>query len=147
MKKKKKQTLKKFLKKGQTQIEADSVHSTFERKMEKNRPIHCLADYVSVMKENMQYPKPYEVIYLSIDFFSKIFLMSIVLNKGDSIVIDLRAILYWPGGSIQVKVDFEHDGSDLPCKRGNPPALMHIQLSCMQIAEKFLLSNLNICKN
>ena len=30
-------------------------------------------------------------------------------DKGDSVVIDLRDILYWPHGSTQIKVDFEHD--------------------------------------
>ena len=39
-----------ILEKGHTQMEVDSVHSTIERKL-KNRPIHCPADYVSIMRE------------------------------------------------------------------------------------------------
>ena len=53
-----------ILQKGHTQMEVDS----FYRKL-KNRPIHCPADYVSNMRESRQNPQPYDVKYLTHDFF------------------------------------------------------------------------------
>ena len=39
-------------------------------------------------------------------------------NKGDSVVTDLRAIQYLSDSTIHFKLDFDHDWSALPLKRG-----------------------------
>ena len=58
-------------------MEVDSFYSTIERKL-KNRPIHCPADYVSIMRESRQNLQPYVAKYLTHDFFLEIFLKSTV---------------------------------------------------------------------
>lgn len=60
--------IQKILEKGHTQMEADSMHSTIERKI-KNRVINVPADYVSICQEARITPKPYFVKYLNHIFF------------------------------------------------------------------------------
>lgn len=60
-------TVPKFLTKGHTEMECDSVHSCIERKL-KNRVIKLPRDYFKASKEARTQPAPYEVIQLSHDF-------------------------------------------------------------------------------
>lgn len=58
----------KYLERGHTQMECASVHAVIENKV-KNRVIYLPSDYAAVSKEARQKPRPYEVKYLSFDFF------------------------------------------------------------------------------
>lgn len=59
--------IQKYLLRGHTQIEVDSMHSTIERKI-RNRKINVPADYVSLCKTACT-TKPYIVKYLTYNFF------------------------------------------------------------------------------
>ena len=111
-----------ILEKGHTQMELGSVHSTIERKL-KNRPTHCPADYVSIMRESRQNPQPYDVKYSTHDFlkdFSKVKSLTSIRpgrNKGDSVVTALRAIQYLSDGTIHFKLDFDIGQHSLKARR------------------------------
>ncbi|KAG8334063.1 hypothetical protein J6590_108696 [Homalodisca vitripennis] len=60
----------KFLEKGHTQMECDSMHSVIERKL-RNREIYSPAGYVEVCKTARLNPRPYKVNYLDHTFFRK----------------------------------------------------------------------------
>lgn len=60
--------IQKYLEKGHTQMECDSMHSTIERKL-KGKIINVPADCVAACKSARKNPKPYEVTYLSHDYF------------------------------------------------------------------------------
>lgn len=51
----------KYLEKGHTQMECDSMHATIERYL-KHREIHVLADYIDAFK-NAKQNRPYNVMY------------------------------------------------------------------------------------
>ncbi len=57
---KKKQVTQKYLERGHTQMECDSVHSVIERKL-RDRDIHVPAEYAAVVRGAHSSPKPYEV--------------------------------------------------------------------------------------
>lgn len=59
--------IQKFLQRGHTQMEVDSMHSTIERKV-RNRKINVPADYVSICKSACK-KSPYTVEYLTHKFF------------------------------------------------------------------------------
>lgn len=88
----------KFLEKGHTQMEVDSIHASIERKM-KNKIINIPADYVDVCNDARKIPKPYDTEYLSFDYFSSH--KNLRLNnsiqpgkkRGDKVVVNLRALL------------------------------------------------------
>lgn len=91
--------IQKYLQKGHSQMEADSMHSTIERMIRKSR-INVPADYVLICKKACL-KNPYNVEYLSHDFFKKVegninFISSIRPGKrvGDPQVVDLKAIKY-----------------------------------------------------
>lgn len=58
----------KYLEKGHTQMEADSMHAMIEKKL-KNRKINVPADYINVCREARRTPKAYSVEYLHHNFF------------------------------------------------------------------------------
>lgn len=58
----------KILERGHTQMEVDSVHATIERKLLR-KDIYCPLDYVRIIRDARQKPRPYDVRYLSFDFF------------------------------------------------------------------------------
>lgn len=66
----------KFLEKGHTQMEADSVHSTIERKI-RNRVINVPADYVLAIEQARLNPEPYIVKYLDHTFFKNMMLLNL----------------------------------------------------------------------
>ena len=64
----KKVVTQKFLEKGHTQMECDSVHSVIERHL-RNQDIYVLAEYVALMKRARSKPSPYQVRYVDHNFF------------------------------------------------------------------------------
>lgn len=101
--------LQKYLDKGYTQMECDSMHATIEKSI-RNKKINVPADYAYLAK--IAYKKnPYNVSYLYHDFFRKIentltFYKLIRPGKrpGDPVVTDKRALKYSPDGKIQFKL-------------------------------------------
>ena len=65
------QIVQKYLEKGHTQMEVDSVHSVIERKL-KTRSIYYPGNYIEVMQEARP-AQPYEVIENKHDFFYRFF--------------------------------------------------------------------------
>lgn len=110
--------IQKILEKGHTQMEADSMHSTIERKI-KNRNINVPADYVAICEQARIIPRPYQVKYLNHSFFKNMgsikFYNSIRPGKktGDPTVTQIRAMKY-DEGKIQFKIRFSDDWKDLP---------------------------------
>lgn len=110
----------KYLEKGHTQMECDSMHSTIERKL-KNREIYSPAQYVEICK-TARLTKPYHVQYLQHTFFTKFSSMPYLRsirpgNKtGDATVFDLRCIQYRTDGTIFYKKVQNEDFVKLPKK-------------------------------
>lgn len=98
----------KFLEKGHTQMECDSMHSTIERKLAKRDNIYLPSSYIDVCRSAKL--QPYEVKYYTHDQFndfSKIKFYSSIRpgkNAGDPTVSDLRALQYCSDGTIKVKL-------------------------------------------
>ncbi|CAH2088773.1 unnamed protein product [Euphydryas editha] len=111
----------KYLEKGHTQMEVDSVHSVIERKL-KNREIFLPSQYATITKEARKAPSPYEVITPDYTFFKnygiKDYLIyeSIRLGRGagDHCVTDIKALRYNPNGTIDYKLQFSDDFVPLP---------------------------------
>lgn len=100
----------KYLTKGHTQMECDSVHSCIERKL-KNRTIELPADYIKATKEARTKPEPYEVIQLSYEFFkdyskTEFHKYSTIRPKKEVTVTDIKALQYATSGVISYKIDF-----------------------------------------
>lgn len=87
----------KFLEKGHTQMECDSVHTVIERHL-RNQEIYVPAQYVTLMKTAWSKPNPYKVKYVDHNFFqdfSKLRLCKSIhpgIKHGDASVNDIRAI-------------------------------------------------------
>lgn len=109
----------KFLVKGHTQMECDSVHATIEKRL-KNRKIFLPSDYARLTEEARTDPEPYEVKIASFDFFKNfndhLIYTSIRPGKktGDATVIDIRALLYSTKGVISYKLNFDEEYKELP---------------------------------
>ena len=58
----------KYLCKGHTQMEAESMHSKIEHAI-KNKPVYSPLDYVYAARFDRNIPKPHHVRHLSHDFF------------------------------------------------------------------------------
>lgn len=101
--------IQKYLQKGHTQMEVDSMHATIERKL-KNRNINVPADYMHVCRTARKNPSPYHVKYLTHDFFKNLeslkFYQSIRPGRsvGDPTVTDIKALKYLNDGEIQYKI-------------------------------------------
>jgi hypothetical protein len=110
---KKVQITQKYLEKGHTQMECDSVHATIERH-KKRRNINTPAQFVEVI-EHARIGHPYRVKYLSHEFFkdyNKLHMYSSIRpgrKIGDPTVCDLRAVRYLPNGRISWKLDHSDD--------------------------------------
>lgn len=110
----------KYLTKGHTQMECDSVHACIERKL-RNREIELPSDYAKASREARRNPEPYEVIQLSYDFFKDYsrseFHRYVSIRPGkDHTVTDIKALNYNPNGKIQFKLNFDHEFQDLPSR-------------------------------
>ncbi|VEN44991.1 unnamed protein product [Callosobruchus maculatus] len=115
--------IQKYLVKGHSQMECDSVHSTIE-KAKKNRKIQSPSNYVDIIRQaRKRLKQPYKVKYVDFDFFKcydEIKYISSIrpgLKKGDPCVTDLRALRYSADG-ISYKLNFDHEWITLP-KRVN----------------------------
>lgn len=112
----------KFLEVGHTQMEADSMHSTIERAL-KNKDINVPAEYVEVCRSARKKPKPYDVTYLSHEFFKKfndvLMFKSTRPGRGrrDAKVTDIRALRYTPSGDIYFKLRFPDEWQTLPQRK------------------------------
>ncbi|XP_071147129.1 uncharacterized protein [Mytilus edulis] len=108
----------KYLERGHTQMEVDSVHSVIERKL-KNKPIYVPQNYVDIFKVS-RLERPYDVKYLSHQFFKKYsdlnYYNSIRPGSkvGDNVVTDIRALMYLPEGEIKYKLAMSGDYLELP---------------------------------
>lgn len=105
-----------FLEKGHTMMEADSVHSTLERLF--NPPIFLPSDYLNLMAQAR--PKqPYSIHHLDYTFFknySKICKLDSIRpgkKAGDPVVTNIRALLY-KNGEIFYKLRHPEDWAKLP---------------------------------
>lgn len=111
----------KYLEKGHTQMECDSMHSTIERKL-KGRIINVPADYIPICKSARKHPKPYIVNYLNHTFFlnlSKVNLLKSIrpgFKSGDPTVRDLRALKYKPNGKVDYKLRHSDSFQELPVR-------------------------------
>lgn len=112
----------KFLIKGHTQMECDSVHSTIECKL-KRREINLPTEYADISRQARSAPMPYNVLYLNHRFFKNYAVKEIMLYSsirpgkmvGDPTVTDLKVIHYDPADSkIKYKLDYDADFRDLP---------------------------------
>lgn len=127
----------KYLCKGHTQMEVDSMHSTIERQIRACK-INLPADYVYHCIKARQNPAPYEVKYLNHTFFKKFdglkFYNSIRPGRavGDPVVTDIKALQYLSNGEIFFKLRHTHGFSKLdsrvikkiiPCKFNDLPPL------------------------
>ncbi|KAL1005027.1 hypothetical protein UPYG_G00053610 [Umbra pygmaea] len=115
---KKKVVTQKFLEKGHTQMECDSVHSVIERHL-KNQDIYVPAEYVALMKRARSKPNPYDVRYVDHTFFQDFtklrFCKSICpgIQPGDPTVHDIRAIRYNINGTMDYKIRHSDNWSPL----------------------------------
>lgn len=107
--------IQKYLEKGHTQMECDSMHSSIERKIS-GRVINVPADYVYYAKTARKTPKPYEVQYIQHSYFKDFSKLNYVgsirpgRKIGDPTVQNIRALKYKPEGSIEFKLGHsEHE--------------------------------------
>lgn len=118
----------KYLERGHTQMECDSVHSCIERKL-KNRDINLPSDYISASKEARTKPFPYEVVKLGFDFFKDYSHNSVLRyttirpgrKPNEPTVTDLRALRYNLEGSIDYKLTFDDEWKPLPSRQKKIP--------------------------
>lgn len=94
--------MQKYLTKGHTQMEVDSMHSSIERVLKRTK-IHLPADYIEVCRSARRNPFPYEVEYLKHGFFRNFstlnYFPSIRPGRlvGDPTVMDIKALKYENG--------------------------------------------------
>nr|CAH7748643.1 unnamed protein product [Callosobruchus chinensis] len=111
----------KYLEKGHTQMECDSMHSTIERRLKK-KIINVPADYVEVCELARLHPRPYVVEYLDYSFFKNFEPMQIInsirpgRSSNDPAVTDIRGLRYNDDGSIMFKLRHSEEWSPLPCR-------------------------------
>jgi len=108
----------KYLERGHTQMEVDSVHSVIEKKL-KHRNIYVPQNYIDAITTACSV-HPYQVQYLEYSFFRKYSDLSYYstirpgTKVGDPVVTDIRAIHYSPRGEITIKLMFEEEFMELP---------------------------------
>lgn len=113
--------IQKYLEKGHTQMECDSMYSTIERQL-KGRTSNLPADYASLCKLGRKNHRPYEVSYLDYTFFkdfSKLNLIKSIrpgFKVGDPTVNNLRALKYNTDGKIQFKIIHSEEFQDMPMR-------------------------------
>lgn len=127
----------KFLEKGHTQMEVDSMHACIERRL-KNREINVPAEYANHCRKARKSPKPYDVQYLDHTFFrnySKVNFLSSIrpgTRTGEAVVNDIKAITFKPSKEIYFKLNHTDDWSLLnrrfnknvePVPNGSLPSL------------------------
>lgn len=112
----------KYLQKGHTQMEVDSVHALIERKL-KNASIYLPSDYVRIT-ESARRP-PYEVKEVTFDLikdFSKPIVYKSIRpgrTSSDPQVNEIKILKYTPDGKIQAKTSFDGPFLDIPTTRNS----------------------------
>lgn len=101
----------KFLEKGHTQMECDSVHSTIERRL-KNREIYLPSDYLRVTREARS-SSPYIAKEKDFHFFRDFANKDLMKYRSirpskTSVVVDIRTLQYHQG-TIKYKLDFNNE--------------------------------------
>lgn len=114
--------IQKYLVKGHSQMECDSVHSTIERK--KKKCIYSPSNYVEIIKDARKNSKnPYKVKFIDHRFFndySEIKYYSSIRpgrKVGDACVNNLRALRYSKDLDIQYKLNFDEEWQFLPVRK------------------------------
>ncbi|KAK7130348.1 hypothetical protein R3I93_019849 [Phoxinus phoxinus] len=111
---KKKVVIQKFLEKGHTEMECDSVHSVIERRL-RNQEIYVPAQYVALMKTARSKPNLYKVKYVDHNFFQDFTKLSLCksIHPGiklcDPSVHDISAIRYNINGTMDFKIQHSAD--------------------------------------
>lgn len=102
----------KYLEKGHTQMECDSMHAAIERKLKK-KEIYSPSGYVEVCKSARIHPFPYKVTELDHTFFKNFDILKTLSSirpgkkAGDPVVNDIRCLRHSPDGiSIKYKLSF-----------------------------------------
>lgn len=105
----------KYLEKGHTQMEVNSMHACIERRL-KNRHINIPAEYAAHCTKARQ-SNPYKVQYLNHTFFrnyDKVNYLSSIrpgTRPGEPTVNDLKVLKYTPSKEIYSKLDYTDDWS------------------------------------
>lgn len=109
----------KYLERGHTQMECDSIHSTIERQLNKT-VINVPADYVKICKDARKNPMPYHVQYLNHTFFKDFTQLQYynTIRPGiTNTVNDLRQLKYNSDGTIDYKLRHVDGWTALPRRR------------------------------
>ena len=113
----------KYLERGHTQMEVDSIHSVIERKL-KHRSIYHPQQYVDIFKE-CRPEAPFKVKEVNHEFFKNCsgvkYIDSVRPGRrvGEPQVHELRALKYSRVGNapkIEYKLDFTEEYEPLPCR-------------------------------
>lgn len=114
----------KFLEKGHTQMEVDSIHAIIENKIH-NQPIHLPSDFVRLAASARSKPCPIEQKELSYSFTKNFAQQELLMydsirpgrKTGDPVVTDIRTINYKSGEiKIQIK-SFDSNFIKLPQRK------------------------------
>jgi len=117
----------KYLTKGHTQMECDSVHSTLEQ-LVRNKPVYSPYSYVDALK-SARPKQPYNVQYITHDFFHDFTHLRHYTSirpgtqTGDPVVTNVVCYQYRPDGTAFYKLDFGDAFKALPkrvTRRSNP---------------------------
>lgn len=116
-----KTVVQKYLEKGHTQMEVDSVHANIEKTL-KNKNIYSPLDYIEACKMARCQPEKYDVQYLNYNYFldysetSKMRYQSIRpgTKTGDPHVTDVKQLKYTTSGLIAYKLQHNDTWSNLP---------------------------------
>jgi hypothetical protein len=113
--------IQKFLIKGHTQMECDSVHATIEKRT-KSVDIAVPREFAMAARLARVNPRPYHVYQMKRTNFMRLTIP--LLNsirpgsrRGDPTTYDIRALRYSPDGSVHYKLDFDHEWTELPQSR------------------------------
>lgn len=119
----------KYLEKGHTNMEVDSVHQKIEERI-KNQNIYSPSDYVRFIEAARQNPTPYSVRYVNNSFFSSFDNVCALKTirpgkkKGEAQVVDIRCLEYRPDSTISYKLNYNDDWQELAV-RGNSTIIQH----------------------
>lgn len=111
----------KYLEKGHTQMECDSVHSVIERKLKRN-DYYLPCQLSQLSKESRLHPFPYKSKELSYTYFSDYTCKSKMIydsirpgrTTNDPVVTDLRVLQYCASGVILFKLNYNDTFQELP---------------------------------
>lgn len=110
--------IQKYLEVGHTQMEVDTMHSVIERRM-RNVKINVPADYEQICRTARKKPCPYNVVYVTHNFFKNFNEVLIYPNirpgkkAGDPQVSDLRQLKYTPERKIYYKLNHSDQWTEL----------------------------------